>query len=266
VPSLRPTYSATPHQIVHFTTSMLALPESLKLLLGLRHRLRPQYLRSATSDSPNAEQVDFLDEETRSQCPAKRASGPLGRSAWLWKHVTSFAWWWEFGSITVSGIALALIVVTLGVMDGRSLDAWKLPIQINSLISICSTLSRSALLLVVTEGMSQLKWNFFEKHGGTLDKLQSFDDASRGPWGAFLLIFRTRPWRNVLAILGAFLTVIALAFEPFTQQVLEFPSRTATLTNGTAEFWIAENFSLPNSVFDGTSDPRRVAVDMLTVS
>ncbi|KAF1992808.1 hypothetical protein P154DRAFT_411915, partial [Amniculicola lignicola CBS 123094] len=100
-------------------------------------------------------------------------------------------WWWEIGAILVSLIAMLLIFVILFMMNGKSLASWQLPIQINSLIAVFSTISKSALLLALAEGLSQLKWNAFEKQGGaTLDQLQIMDDASRGPWGSLMMPFK----------------------------------------------------------------------------
>ncbi|KAJ4361846.1 hypothetical protein N0V83_010787 [Neocucurbitaria cava] len=49
---------------------------------------------------------------------------------------------------------------------------------------------------------------------------------------------------HVLAAIGAALTILALAFEPFTQQILEFPSRQVAIRNGTALVSTAEAFAL----------------------
>lgn len=50
-----------------------------------------------------------------------------------------------------------------------------------------------------------------------------FDKASRGAWGSFLLLFRTRG--RSLAALGAILTLLLLAVDTFFQQVTNLPER-----------------------------------------
>ena len=52
-----------------------------------------------------------------------------------------------------------------------------------------------------------------------------FDNASRGPWGSFLLLIRTKG--RALAALGALITIFSLALDPFFQQVVDFPERWA---------------------------------------
>jgi hypothetical protein len=134
-------------------------------------------------------------------------------------------------------------------MNNRSLDAWPFFIQFNSLIAIFSTIAKSSVLVALTGGLSQLEWNHFEETGGTLDHLQYFDAASRGPWGSFVFFFRMRKSRfGVLAALGAILTVVALAFEPFTQQIVEFPSRSIRLSNVTANTTVANTFELDENL------------------
>lgn len=53
---------------------------------------------------------------------------------------------------------------------------------------------------------------------------------------------------GVLAALGAILTVVALAFEPFTQQIVEFPSRSIRLSNVTANTTVANTFELDENL------------------
>ena len=50
-----------------------------------------------------------------------------------------------------------------------------------------------------------------------------FDKASRGAWGSFLLLFRTKG--RSLAALGAVLTLLLLATDTFFQQVTDYPDR-----------------------------------------
>ncbi|KAF2006096.1 hypothetical protein P154DRAFT_456854 [Amniculicola lignicola CBS 123094] len=156
------------------------------------------------------------------------------------RKVYNFGWWWEVGAASLSLISTVLAVAILAIMKDRPLSEWHLPLQISSSIAVLSTFSRSALLLVLAEGLSQLKWNTFEKKSLSLNQLQVFDDASRGPWGAFVFFFKSRktfravPTTSAVAATGAFLTVIGLAFEPFTQQIIAFELRRMPLTNSTA--------------------------------
>ncbi|KAF2875202.1 hypothetical protein BDV95DRAFT_459597, partial [Massariosphaeria phaeospora] len=52
-----------------------------------------------------------------------------------------------------------------------------------SLVVVFSTIVKTALLFLLAECLGQLKWMYFEKRPRTLNNLEIFDGASRGPWG-----------------------------------------------------------------------------------
>ena len=161
-------------------------------------------------------------------------------------------WRWEISGVMLGIICTSLNVSILFAMDGKALDSWHLPIQPNSLVAVFSAVAKSALLVPIAECLSQLKWMYLD--GGepkTLNQLQVFDDASRGPWGAWVLLWRLRSkHRSLLACFGAVITILLLAFEPFTQQVITFPTRSAPVfgANGTT----VSAMGLPNSSVNNT--------------
>lgn len=57
------------------------------------------------------------------------------------------------------------------------------------------------------------------------------EQASRGPWGALEVFWTLRPG---LATIGAVLMIIAVAIDPFAQQILVYPSREVQAYNETA--------------------------------
>jgi len=103
------------------------------------------------------------------------------------------------------------------------------PDQPQHAISVFSTLSKSALLVAVAEGISQLKWIYFRERRHRLYDLQVFDEASRGPWGSLQLLWVLR-LQAVVASVGAVITVASLAMDPFTQQILAYPEVTVNVT------------------------------------
>lgn len=93
-------------------------------------------------------------------------------------------------------------------------------VTLNALISVLATTSKSLLLFVVGSCLGQLKWVWFQRKR-PLAQLQILEDAARGPLGAILLVVD----RLVLSVasVGALVTILALAFDPFVQQVLIYP-------------------------------------------
>jgi hypothetical protein len=163
----------------------------------------------------------------------------------------SFGWWWETGGLAVAIICIVLIIAILVSMDGKPLETWKLPIQPNSLIAVFSTICRSALAVPIADSLSQLKWIYFDgREARSLNYIQVFDEASRGPWGALVFLSKLRPKSiPLVATLCAATTILLLAFEPFTQQVIEFPSRNTTSLRSTGS--TSRSFQFVN--FDDSS-------------
>ncbi|KAL4767150.1 hypothetical protein BDW60DRAFT_200677 [Aspergillus nidulans var. acristatus] len=95
--------------------------------------------------------------------------------------------------------------------QGTALSTWHLSIAPNTVISILATVSKASLLLPMAESISQLKWLHFNKVY-RLSDLDVYNNASRGPLGAFLFLFRLPA---SLGALGAVVTLTALAFNPF---------------------------------------------------
>ena len=95
-----------------------------------------------------------------------------------------------------------------------------------------------------------MKWQWFSRPRALID-LEDFDTATRGPWGALSLMMKRRkqyviPVRfhvtksnrlsSYLASMGAFITVVSLAIDPFSQQIVHYytcfesiPSSTTSL-------------------------------------
>ena len=151
---------------------------------------------------------------------------------YLWdktRTVRYLGWWWEIGAAMVSVNCTSLIVAILFSMKNRPLAKWTLPIQPNSMVAVLSTLAKSALLVPLAECIGQLKWTYFRRPR-SLNYFQIFDEASRGPGGSAIFLWKTK-LTALLPSLGAVLTILLLAFEPFTQQVMSFRSQNATLNN-----------------------------------
>jgi len=142
-------------------------------------------------------------------------------------------WWWEIGACLLSIISTTLLFVLLTRVADSTLESWPYQIQINSVIATLTAVSRTALLVPIAACISQLKWGHFERPN-RLSHLQDFDDASRGPWGSLLLLFKIN-LREYLVWALSLCTVLSLGIGPSAQQILDFPSRRVLLLNATAE-------------------------------
>lgn len=154
-------------------------------------------------------------------------------------------WLWEFASLAVSTLAMMVIIIILVKVDGTALSDWAFPIQPNSMVSVFMTISKSALLVPVAECISQSKWLRFRQAPRPLATLDDFDEASRGPWGSFMLLFSPRA-AGMIAWSGAILTIASLALDPFTQQILAYPSRHVPSPTEVAEIAVSQSLERIN--------------------
>ncbi|KAF1830927.1 hypothetical protein BDW02DRAFT_601250 [Decorospora gaudefroyi] len=166
----------------------------------------------------------------------------LRASTTFYDRVVTDWWWWELLSWTVSFGCVAAIVVVLWFYDGKKQAEYLLTgITLNAYVAVFAAVSKAALILPVSEAIGQLKWIWFRDEAALWD-FQLYDAASRGPWGAAMLLIKTRC--KHLVSLGALVTVLALAFEPFFQQILTYPDRVVPTEQSLT--WAARSF-LPAS-------------------
>lgn len=138
-------------------------------------------------------------------------------------HRLRLRWWfWELCGASLSVAAFCATVIILKAYDGHPLPALPDDITLNAIVSVLGTVTKTSLLLVASAAISQFKWLWIHKRSRRLRDLQIFDDASRGPWGAFAIL---RHSRLSLVSFGALVVLLLLAFDPFVQQVITTPQR-----------------------------------------
>ncbi|KAJ8117992.1 hypothetical protein OPT61_g922 [Boeremia exigua] len=172
------------------------------------------------------------DSSTRKLYGIKTVTSPLDKRP----QFSIWDWVWEFGASLFSLACFAAVVGLLAASENDSLANWNFVfgVSLNTLIAILSTLSRTALMVPVASCISQLKWLHLVGASRPLLEVQVFEDASRGPWGSLMLIWKLHV-RTKLATWGAIITILTLAMGPFAQQLLSYPSR--RLITGNATFY-----------------------------
>jgi hypothetical protein len=144
----------------------------------------------------------------------------------LWKYSTSgnlvMRWRLEIISWLVSAACMGAIVLALIIVRDKPTPRWH-GLTLNAYISEVSKIACAALLLPVSEALGQLKWLWFQGKSNKMWDFEIFDNASRGPWGSFVLLVRTNG--TSLAALGAAITIFSMALDPFFQQLVTYPTR-----------------------------------------
>jgi hypothetical protein len=143
-------------------------------------------------------------------------------------------WWAEMGFLILMFGAFAAIIAVIAPYQHRRLPSWPYSITINALIAVFTVILRGSILFIATKTLSQQKWIWFgSPNARPLIDLSRFDNASRGPWGSFLLVLMLHG-RSLLATLGALITVLTIAIDPFAQQVVHYYSCNLAFTGANA--------------------------------
>ena len=154
-----------------------------------------------------------------------------------YQRITDFItrfWLFEVGSITVSVAVLIAIAIILKNSDGYQIstgnnepDNWFFgQLTLNGLIALLSTVVEACMMISVAASISQLKWIHFSarrsmQNGHKLAEFDDMDQASRGARGSLKLLLSRAPQ---LTSVGAIITIFALAFDTFSQQVIAIES------------------------------------------
>ncbi|KAL2836887.1 hypothetical protein BJY01DRAFT_251766 [Aspergillus pseudoustus] len=178
--------------------------------------------RSIVSPPPPAEEEEEEEEEEELE-PPKPPEPKRGFKDWTGQLLNT--WLYEILAMIFSLLCFIAIACVLMVFDEKTQPSFAYGFTLNAVVSILATASKSSLLYVIGECIGQLKWIWFyeEEERKKLDGMQLFDGASRGPLGSLFLVFDHKG--RSLVSLGALLTVLALAFDPFMQQILTYPTR-----------------------------------------
>ncbi|KAK8004984.1 hypothetical protein PG990_011021 [Apiospora arundinis] len=138
---------------------------------------------------------------------------------------SSFVYWTpEMISLYVAIGCIVSLFTTLEQFNGQKqphLQYEKVQnvVNLSTLVALLATLFRSMLENVLGSVVGQLKWRWFRSKPHSLNRLETYNDASRGSWGSFTLLFSY--FHLYLATLGAMITVLSTVISIFAQQALQ---------------------------------------------
>lgn len=210
----------------------MANPEAQSLFSSINESSEQTYAASRGQPekppykpAPEIHSYDILDANAGSTGPGTSQSR---RPPGLWSQ-----WWVEILNCILMIGTLCAIIGILYPNQTKPLPDWPFDVSINTAVSILSTGLKTCAVLILTEGISQLKWKWFQKDR-PLHDLVVFDGATRGPWGCLRLLFLPRG-THFVASLGAGLILLTLAVDPFTQQLVRYYDckQTSTRSNAT---------------------------------
>ena len=109
-----------------------------------------------------------------------------------WDNLATDWWLSEILAALLSLFCMGAILVLLWRYNGKPLGGWSGGITLNTVVSVLSTVAKSALAMAVSASLGQGKWVWFIKRQHPLSEFATFDNASRGPIGSFQLLWLTK--------------------------------------------------------------------------
>lgn len=173
------------------------------------------------------------------------------------------SWEWEFAACLLLLATPIIIFSTLYPHDGQPLPQWPFKISINSLLSVYALVFKAAMGLILTSCIGQLQWRWFSETRPLADMLL-FDNATRGADGALGLIWRQK-FRKPLTALGCVITVLAVAVDPFVQQLVQPVDCSVEVSGGNAIATLPRANVFEGLGYDGdanVTDPTRSKIDL----
>ncbi|KAJ9652314.1 hypothetical protein H2198_008402 [Neophaeococcomyces mojaviensis] len=131
-------------------------------------------------------------------------------------------WYPEVAAVSFSFTCTMAMVIVLQQFDQKPAPLVPFGLTINTVVAILATASKVALIFVVSNAIGQMKWVWFNSDQQNLLDVEIFDDASRGPLGSLRMLSEKTRWS--LGSVGALLTLLALLFDPFVQQIVVLES------------------------------------------
>lgn len=149
-------------------------------------------MSTSTSANPHLPSLQYNATETVRDA-ADQLPKPLARaSTTFYERIISDWWWWELASWLLSFCCFSAIVGLLLYYDGKRQPTSVVKgITLNALIAIFAAIAKASMILPVSEAIGQLKWIWFRRERKLYDFI-TFDNATRGPWGSFMLLGTTQ--------------------------------------------------------------------------
>ncbi|KAI8312797.1 hypothetical protein K4K61_009566 [Colletotrichum sp. SAR11_59] len=109
------------------------------------------------------------------------------------------------------------MVTLLGRFNNRPIFS-EMGVTLNTIFSIHSVTIKAAVAFILSERIAQWKWILYAREDRLMIDFDRLDGAARGPLGSLRVLLRTKG--ASVAQFGAVLTLVAVALDPFAQQLL----------------------------------------------
>jgi len=123
-------------------------------------------------------------------------------------------WWPEMALCALVFLTLGAIIA-LRASDGEPFPKLPYKLSINTLVAAYILVMKASILVIISNGLGQLKWAWFSSDKPrSLDQLGMLDDASHDFQGAFVWLWRMRVGLSIPSA-GAILLLLTTILDPF---------------------------------------------------
>lgn len=182
-------------QSEHSNYRTLLIPKSVPFSSKMCSMSRPNYPNSDPGDADNSVWEEKSPQRRRSFIKAETTGGPFDlvseHSFERLRDLIDAFWLLEISAWIISAAAISVTIIALFHYDGEPIPHWPYGLTMNTTISIFSIIVKACVLVPIAASISQLKCLWIQKER-PLQDIQTFDEASRGPWGSFGLLCRTK--------------------------------------------------------------------------
>lgn len=186
--------------------------------------LHPRHEIPYSPVSPVAD-TDICETES----PPEKAGAGVAKPPSVYDRLITDSWGLEFLAWLLATLILTCLIILLAVFDKKPLAAWHSRLTLNTIIAIGTQLAQSALLLPISEGISQLKWLWYSKRK-PLEDMPYFQSGSNRPISSLILLWKRRT--SLLVWLGVISMLLQILFGPFVQQAVSLPTRQINMDEG----------------------------------
>jgi hypothetical protein len=204
-----PSYSSAASDHPHDTPATLPQCQSSRYPSQSPHDHERNTPSSCTSDGKDKRSLDLIQRLEKRLAEYNASQNVFKR--WLFELVN-----WLVSAACIG----ALVGIYISISAKKMAESERLL----TITSLLGKVASASLIVPTSEALGQLKWQWFQQSKAMWD-FEVFDKASRGAWGATLLLFRTKG--RSLAALGALLIVLLLAIDAFFQQVVAYTDQWA---------------------------------------
>ncbi|TVY68254.1 hypothetical protein Focb16_v002109 [Fusarium oxysporum f. sp. cubense] len=208
--------SGQPQEIRHISESSISNP-----IISPCEAMLEVDMHDANNRDENNKLLNISSHEIRDNRDSFTTDeDAIGTNYALHRKNNFLSWWQEIAWCVFATGLLAVLVGLLKTYDKKPGPEWF--VSLNAVVAAIATICRASMVIPVSEGLSQLKWNAFARSQRPLNDLKIFDQASRGPFGSLLLLSKTKGRLLGVSTIAAIILISGLATSSLTQATISF--------------------------------------------